>query len=118
LEQEELQYLRDHTKAVDEMAEANRQYTVNSYNEDNDELLTRRQLADRESRRLKLTERIHKCALAEVAATNAFNRFIDRKNRAAQAGAAWKREALQVKSQLDSLLKGKEDQLRTGFQPA
>jgi hypothetical protein len=101
------------------LAKANEAYSNNAYNEDDgDELQTRKQLAERESRRLKLAERIHESAIAENKATQAYNSFIAHKNRAAQACVAWKQVALEVKGELDSLLKAKSDRPQTGFEAA
>jgi hypothetical protein len=118
-QEEELAHKRRHAKAVDDLAKANEAYSNNAYNEDDgDELQTRKQLAERESRRLKLAERIHESAIAENKATQAYNSFIAHKNRAAQACVAWKQVALEVKGELDSLLKAKSDRPQTGFEAA
>ena len=118
-QEEELAHKRRHAKAVDELAKANEAYSNNAYNEDDgDELQTRKQVAERESRRLKLAERIHESAIAENKATQAYNSFIGQKNRAAQACVAWKQVAFEVKGELDSLQKAKGDRQQTGFEAA
>jgi flagella basal body P-ring formation protein FlgA len=104
IENELLAEARRHQKSKEKLDTANAEYSYASYNADDDgELLTRAQRAERDGKLERANKQMHKAALAESLATKALNNAINRRNDAANAAVTWEREARGAQSRLKSI---------------